>query len=62
MRYIAPDGRHGKMVRQQEGRALVFVDPGVTKEVQPWEYVFYPDDGSLPHIVGETLAGYEAEQ
>jgi hypothetical protein len=46
---------------QNTGRALIYAYPGETRDVHPWEFVFYPDDGSLP-VVLATLEGYEVAE
>jgi hypothetical protein len=59
VKYVAPDGAIGTISPQLEGRGLIYAHPGEIRDVQPWEFIFYPDDGSLPVILA-TLEGYEA--
>lgn len=58
MKYRSPEGQIGTVTQQNKGRALIYAHPGELRDVHPWEFVFYPDDGSLP-VVLATLEGYE---
>lgn len=61
MKYRSPEGKTGTIMPQNTGRALIYAYPGETRDVHPWEFVFYPDDGSLP-VVLATLEAYEAAE
>ena len=58
MRYRSQTGRTGIVESQREGRTVIFAHPGVERVVEPWDHVFYPDDGLLPLVLA-TLDGYE---
>jgi hypothetical protein len=58
MRYRSPEGQTGTVAPPRVGRTLIYAKPGETRDVQPQEFIFYPDDGTLPEIL-ETLQAYE---
>ena len=61
MKYRSPEGQAGTIMGQNIGKALIHAHPGELREVYPWEFIFYPDDGSLPIILA-TLEGYEVAE
>jgi len=61
MKYRSPEGQTGTITGQSIGKALIHAHPGELREVHPWEFIFYPDDGSLPVILA-TLEGYEVAE
>jgi hypothetical protein len=61
MKYRSPEGQTGTVTAQIVGKALIYAHPGELREVHPYDFIFYPDDGSLP-IILTSLEGYEVAE